>query len=493
MPKKRHQKQYSKPQSTAPASLSSSTAASRHNSHHDDQQQNRSVNELLADLRRAGLRDGGSSQIRPAEAFVQPTVPPAIRQILQLPETPAPPPRRPVRVDATGRRLPPGPAPPRSWVSRPAGSGLYSDPRTLIEFGGAQNYAQRPLPGMVLPAKGSLMDLVLKGFARTWDWQVEYCRYILYELPTRVRGALLAYIGLYSEKGLTLQDMRAILLPPPPVVYEDDEDSHYEQERQRGFLPPGVVNDDFSCLDLSWSLGRSLKIRELSDFLYPPQAAAVVSTADPKDSWDAPDDEPTLEPSIPAALLPNLTRLSLALDPEHAHNVSWRHLLSFATHMPNLTHLSLAFWPEPSLTPNAKLATMVTAQGQVVQYGATGPYSHSLDNDWTEAIMVLNRLSKSLYRLEHLDLTGCGLWASALWSKSGHDMVDWVGAWGKVERIVMYAGYKLGEEAGSSERARYEMVTENARRVERHVRGRRAEKGMGKRGIVVETDEEGKE
>lgn len=72
-------------------------------------------------------------------------------------------------------------------------------------------------------------------------------------------------------------------------------------------------------------------------------------------------------------------------------------------------------------------------------------------------------------------------------------MVDWVGAWGKVERIVMYAGYKLGEEAGSSERARYEMVTENARRVERHVRGRRAEKGMGKRGIVVETDEEGKE
>ncbi|KAK0665793.1 hypothetical protein QBC41DRAFT_327246 [Cercophora samala] len=492
MPKKRHQKQYSKPQSTAPASLSS-TATSRHNSHHDDQQQNRSVNELLADLRRAGLREGGSSQIRPVEALVQPTVPPSIRQILQLPETPAPRPRRPVRVDATGRRLPPGPAPPRSWVSRPAGGSLYSDPRTLIEFGGAQNYAQRPLPGMNLPAKGSLMDLVLKRFARTWDWQVEYCRYVLYELPTRVRGALLAYIGLYSEKGVTLQDMRAILLPPPSVMYENDGDSRDDEEGQREILPPSIVNDDLSRLDLSWSLGRSLKIRELSDFLFPPQAAAVVSTVDPKESWDAPDDEPTPEPSIPPALLPNLTHLSLALDPEHAHNVSWRHLLSFATHLPNLTHLSLAFWPEPSLTPNAKLATMVTAQGQVVQYGATGPYSHSLDNDWTEAIMVLNRLSKSLYRLEYLDLTGCGLWASALWSKSGHDMVDWVGAWGKVERIVMYAGYKLGEEAGSSEKARYELVTENARRVERHVRGRRVEKGMGKRGIVVETDGERKE
>ncbi|KAK4178196.1 hypothetical protein QBC36DRAFT_110251 [Triangularia setosa] len=491
MPKKRHQKQYSKPQSTAPASLSSSTAASRHNSHHDDQQQNRSVNELLAGLRRAGLRDGGSSsQVRPLDAFVQPTVPPAIRQILQLPETPAPRPRRPVRVDATGRRLPPGPAPPRSWVSRPVGSGLYSDPRMLIEFGGAQNYAQRPLPGMHLPAKGSLMDLVLRRFAETWDWQVEYCQYVLYELPTRVRAALLAYIGLYSEKGVMLQDLKAILLPPP-LVEHGDEDGHDEEEGQREFLHPSIVNEDFSRLDLSWSLGRSLKIRELSDFLFPPQAATVVSTVDPKESWDAPDDEPAPEPSILPILLPNLTHLSLALDPAHAHNVSWRHLLSFATHLPNLTHLSLAFWPEPSLTPNAKLATMVTAQGQVVQYGATGPYSHSLDNDWTEAIMVLNRLSKSLYRLEYLDLTGCGLWASVLWSKSDHDMVDWAGAWGKVERIVMYAGYKLAEEAGSSEKARYEMVRENARRVERHVRGRRVEKGMGKRGIVVETDGEG--
>ncbi|KAK0704217.1 hypothetical protein B0T21DRAFT_105523 [Apiosordaria backusii] len=336
------------------------------------------------------------------------------------------------------------------------------------------------------------MDLVLRRFVRTWDWQMEYCRYVLYELPTRVRTALLAYIGLYSAKGVTLQDLMAILLPPPFAEDEDDESQDDEVGRTE-FLPPSIVNADLSRLDLSWSLGRSLKIRDLSDFLFPPAAAAVVSEVNPKESWDAPDEETAPEPPIPAALLPNLTHLSLALDPEHAHNVSWRHLLAFATHLPNLTHLSLAFWPEPSLTPNAKLASMVTAQGQVIQYGGTGPYSHSLDNDWTEAIMVLNRLSKSLYQLEYLDLTGCGLWASALWSKSGHDMVDWVGAWSKVERIVMYAGYKLGEEAGSSDKARYEMVRENARRVERYVRGRRAEKGMGKRGIVVEIDEGEKE
>lgn len=122
-----------------------------------------------------------------------------------------------------------------------------------------------------------------------------------------------------------------------------------------------------------------------------------------------------------------------------------------------------------------------------------GLYSYSLDNDWIEVIMVLNWLSKSLYWFEYLDLMGCGLWVLVLWLKSGYDMVDWVGVWGKVERIVMYVGYKLGEEVGSSEKVRYEMVMENVRRVERYVRGWRVEKGMGKRGIVVEIDEEGKE
>ncbi|KAL2158894.1 hypothetical protein VTH06DRAFT_2924 [Thermothelomyces fergusii] len=482
MPKKRHLNKYSKPQSTPPAALLSSTGVRRNDSRHDDSSSSRGrgVNELLASLRRASL-SGSRQQVADV---VQPTVPPAIRQILQIPETPPPRPHRHARVGGLGGpRLPAGPAPPRSWLSRPERAG-YALRRSAIEYGAAGGYEQRPLPGANLPARRSLSDMVLRQMVLHWDWQKEYCQYYLYELPTKLRVALVVYLVTYTREGVSLQDLQAILLPPQDVPEYQDDPS----------LAPSVVNEYFHYLDLSGSVGRSLKLRELSNLLFPPQPEPT----ELQESWEDAAEEPPA--GVPRALLPNLTHLSLALSrpssssssPSHSSAaavpsaVSWRHLLALATHLPGLTHLSLAFWPEPSLTPNARLRTVVSPQtGRAIPYGGTGPYSHSLDDDWAEQVLILRRLSRSLYGLEYLDLTGCGEWFPALWASAGEgDTVDWCGAWGKVETLVMFPGYRLGEDADAAETARYWEYVDWARRVERHVRSRRAGKG---RFIAVET------
>jgi hypothetical protein len=318
-----------------------------------------------------------------------------------------------------------------------------------------------------------LVDLVLRKFVVDWEWQREYCQYHLYELPTHLRVALISYLVTYTREGVSLRDLQTVLLPPPDVPeYLDDP-----------ALAPSAMNDSFRHLDLSGSLGRSLRLRDLSDLLVPPEHAPT----DPQESWeDAPEQPPS---HIPRPLLPNLTHLSLALDPTAGttSTISWRHLLSFAAHLQGLTHLSLAFWPEPTLTPNAQLATVLSPQGRAIQYGGTGFYSHSLDDDWIEAVSILRRLSRSLYGLEYLDLTGCGAWYPALWASAGEggeEMVDWVGAWGKVGVLVLFPGYELGGEAGVEETARYWEVVDSAKRVERHVRAQR--KGRG-RWLGVET------
>ncbi|KAL2262204.1 hypothetical protein VTK26DRAFT_2162 [Humicola hyalothermophila] len=519
MPKKRHHfTKYSKPPSTPPPLLSS-TAAGRNGTQHKP----RGVNELLADLRRAGLssRASSGSGSQSPDVTVNPTVPPSLRPFLQIPETPPPRPRRPVWVDpVTGLRLPPGPAPPRSWLSgNPPGAARErtgAGQRTAVESddgegGHTKAYKHRRLPGVRLPEGGSLMDMALRRLVLDWEWQRTYCQYHLYELPTHLRVALISYLVTYAPEGVSLRDLQAVLLPPPDVPeYADDPD-----------LAPSVVNESFRHLDLSGSLGRSLKLRELTDLLFPPQRDPA--DAHLQESWDAPDpaaDDTLLVRSRP--LLPNLTHLSLALSPQpvsgthhhHHHHqqqqqqqprVSWRHLLALASHLPQLTHLSLAHWPEPTLTPNARLAAVVDPRtGRAIPYGGTGFYSHSLDGDWAEAVLLLRRLSRCLYGLEWLELTGCGAWFPALWGRAGGVggeegdgdgdgngdgdgdgvMVDWRGAWGKIDTLVLFPGYELEEGAGVADTATYWEIVDWARRVERHVRAQRAGKG---RFITVET------
>ncbi|KAI0541117.1 tafazzin [Xylaria digitata] len=470
MPKKRHQPKYSKPPSVAPASLRLSSPRQSTSEQHD-----RSVNELLANLRRSTLSSQSAQASSSFSIATSPSVPPAIRQILQLPEPSAPVPRRPQRRDPNGRRPPPGPPPPRSWIT--LSQSRHATPSSSLRHDGTHSHIRYwPMPGIYAPAEGSLVDLILQRIALDWVQQRDWNHFYLYTLPSRMRSALLARVSEMYGQGVSLIDLRLVLSGP-----SNDELSEY------GLQPPDVttLNSDFFYLDLTGSLGRSLTIKELHELLFGPKNAIVPADNVIQDSWDAP--APT---AGPVELLPNLTHLSLAIDPGSTPSVSWKQLLSLAGKLTQLTQLSLAGWPEPSLTPNAKFAKITSpTTGRSVQYSGTGPYSHVLDGDWTESILILKRLSRALYGLEYLDLTGCGDWVRALREDSDGefrvDFVDWAGDWGKITTLRLNSGYALADNSSSSEVLRFSGWIDEALAVEKHIRMQRAGRG---RWITVERD-----
>lgn len=283
---------------------------------------------------------------------------------------------------------------------------------------------------------------------------------------------MISCISELHEPGLSINDLRLILAGPA-----DEKLAQYEVEK------PDLdkLNGDMFCLDLSGSVGKSMSLKELGELFYPPVAVEL----DLQESWEAP--EPS---SGPVKLLPNLTQLSLAVEPGNAPAASWKQLLSLASKLQTLTHLDLSGWPEPSLTPNAKFAKMASPlTGRTVQYGGTGPYSHNLDGDWSEAILVLKRLSKTLYSLEYLDLTGCGDWFPALREESDGDFtvdfVDWVGDWGKITTLRLCSGYALSDYSSNGQILRFADWIETATAVEKHIRAQRSGRG---RWITVEKD-----
>ncbi|KAH6692426.1 tafazzin [Plectosphaerella plurivora] len=467
MPKKRHQSNFSKPQSTAPASLGASSARPTSSESHT-----KGVNEILASLRRAALSSPDHpSTSATSSSFVTPgtpgTLPPSLRQILQIPETPPPPPRRPLRRDADGRRFPPGPRPPRSWLEQRVRNtnSSVSNSRTLGQGGRAHFYR---MPGSYMPDRGSMIDLVLRRMAVDWEFQSVYDQHYLHTLHSRLRSALIAYVGVWAERGINPRDLRVILSP-----FSEGQEESIEPGSPASLVS---LNADFHCLDLSGSIGHGLTVKELTDILFPTRLTSPTA-AQVQESW-----EEVEAPSLPPQLLPNLTHLSLAVDPSTLSSggrpPSWRHLLALAPRLGSLTHLSLAYWPEPSLTPNSKFATVSgTTSGRPVQYSGTGPYAHSLDDDWSEAVILLRRLSRALYRLEYLDLTGCGAWFSALMYDRDGDRVDWEVDWGKVTMLTLRDGYGVAEDTVLGDRDRVRQAAVTAERVEKHVIGKRSGKG----------------
>ncbi|OWP04578.1 hypothetical protein B2J93_4857 [Marssonina coronariae] len=108
MPKKRFTSQYSKPPSTVHPSLNSH-ATSSSSSRNDAQP---TVNDLISSLRKSTT----SSPASAAATITTPTLPPQIRHLLSQPETPLPRARIRRPFDANGRRIPPGPSAPSSWL-----------------------------------------------------------------------------------------------------------------------------------------------------------------------------------------------------------------------------------------------------------------------------------------------------------------------------------------------------------------------------------------
>jgi hypothetical protein len=411
MPKKRQDKHLL----IKPGSNSSHTfpSTSKHGSNTP------SVNDLIRDSRRLQLRDEHATS-----SPVNSSVPPNLRDLLNLPPPQAPKPRegngpsRPLRLRRT-----PGPPPPRSWLAD-------SDhaPSTVrdSEYQGfrIQTGSSR-LPGSSLAMKGSLLHFTLKELAVNWNWHVEFDGTYLATLPVTIKQSLLSYIAAYSD------DVHA---NPLRLLFLGDEERESAQDVQR--------------LDLAGAIGTWTTLKQLtSDLVNAPDLRSVADIISPgvPTSWD--DDESSGF-TIPilnhfGMMFKNLKHLSLAINP--GTSVSWKDLIRLASEVSTITSLSLAYWPQPTYTPRAAATRVVikTTGGQPgAVYGGSNIYT-ALDDDWREAAGILGTLSRTLYCLKWLDLTGCGEWFGALkWQSDDANLgPEWNGSWRGVEYVGLAVGW----------------------------------------------------
>ncbi|KAJ5051949.1 uncharacterized protein L3040_001710 [Drepanopeziza brunnea f. sp. 'multigermtubi'] len=429
MPKKRFTSQYSKPPSTVHPSLNSHSHAASSSSSHNDAKP--TVNDLISSSRKLNVSPSG-----PAPATVTtPTLPPQIRSLLSQPETPVPHARNRRRLDANGRRIPPGPAPPRSWLEGSRYS--YGSGRSLTRVLPTD---VRHLPGLPDEERkgATLQDMCLREMARQWEFVRDYEMNNLVDVPGGLRMKLLSYLAVYGpDEGVGFEGLKSLFIPPS---YEDGSSD----------VDPGEHNEGIFRLDLSGAMGNSISFKQLVELVQMPEPQAEADSVEL--SWE----DTSLSKPL-SATLPMLTHLSLS---HPASTVSWPRLLSFAKHVPNLTQLSLAYWPVPSLTPNAKNTVVQSTHGQDIQYGGTNYYSHSLDNDFREAADVLRRLADRLPGLQYLDLTGCTDWLQALrWTGDINDRsIAWGNQWIKLRTLKIHSGLHLSAESEYSEVTRFVMA-----------------------------------
>lgn len=440
MPKK-HQNRalLTKPASSAPSTHKSIAPSSSSSHHGDPAPPSRSVNELLRESRRT---KGQPRVDIAAMASIHPT----LRAVLDMP-APAPPTRTHVRGPARLRRIP-GPPPPQSWLadSQHAPESSRSTFQQLRWLRARIQQQSSTLPGGKLPRQTSLEHLVLKAIASNWSWHAEYDNTYLTTLPVSTRVALLSYLAVYNE---------AHWPNPFPLLFPVD----CEQDEL----------DQVTRLDLANSIGGwATNVKKMEKELVVMKEVGTRHTAGlaPTDQSEVPESwEDELEPvraneravpSMPRMLVSgrfvNLRHLSLALNlASSAAPPSWASLMSLSTHLSQLQSLSLAHWPTPTYTPNAakgRVRMVDTARPSLPNqpFGGTDLYS-AFDNDWREAAGILRSLSRNLYCLSWLDLSGCGPWLTALtWQDDNAEAgsADWNGAWRNISRIILGVGWLPG-------------------------------------------------
>ncbi|QSZ32583.1 hypothetical protein DSL72_002161 [Monilinia vaccinii-corymbosi] len=500
MPKKRFTSQYSKPASTVHPSLSSNASASA------SALQNKnvpSVNDLINSARKIGISP--TEHLRAASSLSPSphTLPPQIRHLLSHPETPSPTPRRPVhnrRFDASGRRIPAGPAPPRSWLegSRHAPADVRRRLR-LQQTGEEGRMFQTRVgyfPGLGDDTNGHgrnggrrLLEICLRGLARDWEEMSAYESDNLAMLPVGLRMALLSYIVVYGpEEGIGFQGLKSLLIAPelegdavegatPFEGQLEEETEDWEEEVDGRFT--GVINGDFFRLDLGGSVGRSVSLKQLSTLL--------TTTTIKKE---------TIPRSLPATLS-HLTHLSLSHPPS---SISWPRLLALTPHLKTLTHLSLAYWPLPSLTPNSSITVFQSpiAGRRDIQYGASNMYSRTLDGDFSESALVLKKLANGVYGLEYLDLEGCIEWILALGDTNG---VDWGNQWRRLGTLILRSGMRGDapdsevpdfEEWPEKEKQVYRKAVSDGLNIGTHINRMRKSKGFQWMDLIIDPSPDGK-
>jgi hypothetical protein len=461
MPKKHRQTNlYTKPPSTAPPALFGKSGLNHDSSASSATQPASSVNELISHLRQTQSdHDSAHQSQRTPQAA---SVPPAVRNILSIPEPMPPDPRqRPAgaRRPLLGRRIP-GPLPPRSWLvtSSHAPAQLKEDMATLRASIRSKQGVN--LPGGYFPPERSLQHIILKSMASNLDWHIEYDSIYLTRLPVRLKQTLLSYIGIYgcteaerSSENNLMRRARRLPVAEHTLQYLFGEDPELSTE-----LDVQDESQEVTGLDLAGLLGYASSTKNLFKTLSKSERVSKSDAAQQKpdetpDSWDlaAVDQrlllaltDSRLDKPIAGPRFMNLARLSLSLsgvaDPLRL-GPTWRDLLALAPHLSRLSFLSLAYWPTPTLTPHAAktysiLKNPISASIPGVSYGGSNMYT-SMDGEWAEAAGLLRRLSRELYCLQWLDLTGCGEWFNAL-------LVDGSAEWNQAWRGVEYLGLEVG-------------------------------------------------
>ncbi|KAF2464361.1 uncharacterized protein BDR25DRAFT_242988 [Lindgomyces ingoldianus] len=388
------------------------------------------VNQRIQQLRREQTPRATSERRDEVTELVRNrSVPPQLRQILQIPEVNAPLPKAGVRARPVprARRPPPGPAAPSSWLSHSRHTPAHARNRRLVEEGGSERLYEQfcalarlnDVEYRRLPPRPSLVHACLRTFATHWEHLIEYEQHYLAALPTPLKEAMLSYLSLYGIQGcLDMKSFKVLFLTDRDVIGGTGSDDI------RFLDLTGLLHQNYTLSDLNRSLAPSISgttlTKAMGGLSVSPSNSnrkALVSVAD---SWEDEADEASTPPfpsTLSVPIFPNLTRLSLA---HPGSNASWTDLLNISTKLNTLTHLSLAYWPTPSTTPNAATASMVSKHAKPVALGGSHIYSE-LDDDWHEAANILRRLSLNTYCLKWLDLEGC-TWHKALtWSLPDED------------------------------------------------------------------------
>ncbi|KAK5098460.1 hypothetical protein LTR70_002672 [Exophiala xenobiotica] len=442
MPKK-HQNRalLTKPASSAPSTHKS--IASSSGSHGEPAPPSRSVNELLRESRRT---KGQQRVDIAATASLHPT----LRAVLDMP-APSPPTRTHVRGPARLRRIP-GPPPPQSWLadSQHAPESSRSMFQQLRWLRARIQQQSSTLPGGKLPKQTSLEHAVLKAIATNWSWHAEYDNTYLATLPVSTRVTLLSYLAVYNEAHWP--NPFPLLFPPDCEQDELDEVTRLDLANSIGGWATTVKKVEKELVVMN-----EVATKHVTDRAPPDQAEVPESWEDqPKIADREPRARISAVSSMPKMLTSgrfgNLLHLSLAVNLASASAPpSWASLIALSTHLSQLKSLSLAHWPTPTYTPNAakgRVRMVNTALPSLPNqpFGGTDLYS-AFDNDWREAAGILRSLSRNLYCLSWLDLSGCGPWLTALtWhdEKAEAGSAEWNGAWRNVSNVILGVGWLPG-------------------------------------------------